>query len=92
MPGKKSFEVDIVAETPNVLVPFEVKYEKRRVGSGDVKGLIEFCKLKQLKRGYVITRELSDFELLTQHDANTEIIKIPASLACFWLSRSEGRS
>jgi predicted AAA+ superfamily ATPase len=88
--GKKDHEVDIVAEIPNDMVPFEVKYTHSRVGPSDVKGMIELCQQKGLKRGYVITRELSDFELLAPHAAAAEILKIPAPLACFWLSRSEG--
>jgi predicted AAA+ superfamily ATPase len=89
---KKGLEVDIVAETPTTLVPFEVKYSQSRVGAGEVKGLIEFCKQKKVKRAYVITRELNDFERLTGHDAETDIMKIPAPLACYWLSQSEIQS
>jgi predicted AAA+ superfamily ATPase len=88
---KKELEVDIVAEVPPDIVPFEVKYSQSRVGAGDVRGLIEFCKERKIGRAYVITRDLGDFEMLTDHDAPTEILKIPAVLACFWLSQSEGQ-
>jgi predicted AAA+ superfamily ATPase len=90
--SKKTLEVDILAELPDGIVPFEVKYSQGRVGPGDVKGLVELCKEKQIKRGYVITRDLTDFELLTDHDSGAEILKLPAALACYWLSQSEGHS
>jgi uncharacterized protein len=78
--------VDIVTEVRGETIPFEVKYSGKRVGPGDVKGLIEFCTEKNLDRGYVITKELSDFETLTDHTATSAILKIPAALACYWLS------
>lgn len=89
--SKKELEVDIVAETADSVVPFEVKYTQGRVGSGDVKGLIQFCKEKKVDRAYIITREINDFEMLTEHDANTAILKIPATLACYWLSQSDSQ-
>jgi uncharacterized protein len=90
--SRKTLEVDILAETPDGIVPFEVKYSQSRVGAGDVKGLLELCKEKNVKRAYVITRDLNDFELLDQHTSSAEIIKLPAALACYWLSESEGQS
>jgi predicted AAA+ superfamily ATPase len=88
---RQNREVDIVAEVRDGLVPFEVKYSTSRVGAADVRGLIEFCKQKNLTRGYVVTRELVDFEPLADHDSSAEIMKIPAPLACYWLSQSESR-
>lgn len=78
--------MDIVAEVSNETVLFEVKYSGQRGGAGDVKGLIEFCSDKSIDRGYVITKEPADFELLTDHSASASILKVP--LACLWLSQS----
>jgi predicted AAA+ superfamily ATPase len=89
--GKKDHEVDIVAEVDGRLVPFEVKYRGQSTGAGDLKGLVEFCATKVAKRGYVITRQLSDFGVMRVNEAGNEIelLKIPAALACYWLGRSE---
>ena len=89
--GKKDAEVDIVAEVPGRLVPFEVKYRGQSTGAGELKGLREFCATKNVKRGYVITRQFSDFGILRLNEGGVEIelMKIPAPLACYWLGRSE---
>lgn len=91
--GRKSLEVDILAEVPPRLIPFEVKYSRSQVQESDLKGLRLLCEEKEIPRGYVITRQVSDFGVLTfAGKAETSILKIPAPLACYWLSRSEGRS
>jgi predicted AAA+ superfamily ATPase len=92
--GKKEVEVDIVADVEGRLVPFEVKYRGQSTGPSELKGLREFCATKKVKRGYVITRSLSDFGVLKLKEGGIEIelIKIPASLACYWLGRSELQS
>jgi len=47
----------------------------------------------EIPRGYVITRETSDFGVVAfPGKVAAAILKIPAPLACYWLSRSEGRS
>ena len=53
--------------------------------------MLEFCATKKVRRGYVITRQLSDFGLLRLNEggAEVELMKIPAPLACYWLGRSE---
>jgi hypothetical protein len=73
------------------LRPFEVKYRGQNTGLGELKGLQEFCVTKQVKRGYVITRRLSDFGVLRWAGGGEEkeILKIPAPLACYWLGQSE---
>lgn len=89
--GRKSEEVDIVADVRGRLVPFEVKYSAQHTGLGDLKGIASFCQEKKVARGYVITRELSDFSVLSLVDspADTLLLKIPAVLACYWLGQSE---
>lgn len=79
------------AEVQGRLVPFEVKYRGQSTGAGALKGLREFCASKGVKRGYVITRQFSDFGVLRLNEGGVdiELLKIPAPLACYWLGRSE---
>ena len=90
--GKQDREVDIIADLGTRLVPFEVKYRSpKHTGLGDLKGLINFCTEHTVETGYVITREMTDFQIMEieQNKAKTRILKIPAPLACYWLGRSE---
>ncbi len=90
--GKQDREVDIIADLDGRLVPFEVKYRSpQHTGLGDLKGMVEFCADKKVERGYVITRDLADFQTLevTRDGALCRLLKIPAPLACYWLGRSE---
>lgn len=90
--GKRDREVDIIADLDGRLVPFEVKYRSPdNTGIGELKGMIEFCADKNVKRGYVITRDLTDFQVLDveRDGAKARLLKIPAPLACYWLGRSE---
>ena len=88
--GKKDYEVDLIADVEGRLVPFEVKYRSSSTGASDLKGMTQFCLERSVSRGYVVTKELSDFGLLPL-DANsaTTVLKIPAALACYWLGHSE---
>ena len=81
----------VVTGSAMPLVPFEVKYRHQHTGAGDVKGLAAFCAKEHVPRGYVVTREMSDFSLLPlpSTPAKTMVLKIPAPLACFWLGQSE---
>ena len=89
--GKKNEEVDIVAEVPGRLVPFEVKYRSQHTGLGDLKGLSAFCRENEVPQAYVITSDMADFSTIEipNTPARTRLIKIPAPLACFWLGQSE---
>lgn len=89
--GRREEEVDIIADVNGRLVPFEVKYRHQHTGAGDIKGLTAFCMLKKTPRGYLITREMTDFGVLPIDDspAGTRLLKIPAPLACYWLGASE---
>jgi hypothetical protein len=91
---KKGNEVDIVAEVGNDLIPFEVKYQQAEINLSDIKGILKLCDNKELGRGYVITKNANDFGVIPQAaykkgKANISILKIPAPLACYWLSQSE---
>jgi uncharacterized protein len=91
--GRKDEEVDVVADLKGQLVPFEVKYSHQHTGAGDLKGLVALCTEQKIPRAYAITREMSDFSILSLDNApRTRILKIPAPLACYWLGQSELQS
>ena len=55
-----------------------------------MKGLIEFCQKKSVKHAYIITKSLDDFGLLENPNlCDTHILKIPASLFCYWTGKLE---
>jgi predicted AAA+ superfamily ATPase len=85
--GPKDLEVDIVADLHGQLIPFEVKYRVKNTGKDELKGLLSLCEEKKIARGYVITRDMNDFSILAMDQ--TQIAKIPAPLACYWLGQSE---
>lgn len=95
--GKNNREVDIVAETGGRLIPFEVKYRSQNTGAGDLKGLAGFCEERKVPRGYVITKEMQDFNILPlgrgaesgNGGVSVRIAKVPAPLACYWLGKTE---
>lgn len=96
--SKQGYEVDIVAEIHDQLIPFEVKYSQSIVEPSDLKGLRLLCEQRRIARAYVITRDMADFELLsmggtkmptTAEKSQPAILKIPAPLACYWLSQAE---
>jgi hypothetical protein len=90
--GKQDREVDIIADLDGRLVPFEVKYRApQHTGVGDLKGMVGFCAEHKIETGYVITREMTDFQVMEvdREGAKARLLKIPAPLACYWLGRSE---
>jgi predicted AAA+ superfamily ATPase len=92
--GKNDIEVDIVAEFSNLIVPFEVKYAKT-ISHDDLRGLRALCRSRPVPRAYVITRDIEDFsvetiECETEEGSRTTVVaRIPAPLACYWLSKAE---
>jgi hypothetical protein len=48
----------------------------------------QFCAERKVARGYVITKEVTDFGVLPLGEG-AAVVKIPAPLACYWLGRSE---
>jgi predicted AAA+ superfamily ATPase len=89
-------EVDIVAEVGGKLIPFEVKYSQGGITPADLKGLFRFVELHNVPRAYVITRDLSSFGPLAGEsndpsEPKRRIMRVPAPLACLWLSRLEHR-
>jgi predicted AAA+ superfamily ATPase len=88
-------EVDIIAEVEGRLIPFEVKYQDSEISLGRIKGLRLFLEERKVDQGYVITRRWDDFGLINVTSARVgegrtpfeaRVVKIPAPLACYWLS------
>lgn len=88
--GKQDREVDIVTEFAGRIIPFEIKYA-HNTGPDDLKGLKALCQSRRVPRAYFITRNLSDFsvETIDGADQPTLVARVPAPLACYWLSRTE---
>lgn len=93
--GRKSHEVDLIAEIGNRTVPFEVKYQDKEIVDSDLKGLRMFMEERDLDVGYAITRNSDSLSVHQPHSMrqghlkeliNGKIICIPACLACYWLS------
>lgn len=88
--GNKDHEVDLIAETDNHRIPFEIKFRSKKTDSRDLKGLIEFCDKESTKYAYVVTKSLKDFGLLKDSPLKkTKIMQIPAALLCYWMGESE---
>jgi hypothetical protein len=91
--GKKDREVDLVAEVGGEIIPFEVKYRAQHTGVRDLKGLIDLCQQKNVARGYVVTKSLSDFGPMADPPQRGEkpagIMRVPAPLLCYWIGASE---
>lgn len=85
----KNKELDLVLEFSENLIPFEVKYESQPVTTNDVQGLINFCKDRNsINCGYILTKTAQDIGML-QTKLSIPIIRIPASIFCYWLGKSE---
>jgi predicted AAA+ superfamily ATPase len=73
-------EVDLVVQTPNGLIPIEVKY-RGEVGHDDIKGLLTFMDKYRVKRGIVVTKDVLERK---EHEG-MEILLIPAWLMLLML-------
>lgn len=88
--GKKDQEVDLIAETGNDLIPFEVKYRTNHIGERELRGLYEFLEKKGSTRGYVITKSPGDLgSVPNSNGIRNPVTRIPATLLCYWLGESE---
>ena len=93
--GRGEHEVDFVEEGPNGLTPFEVKYTQGSVQPDDLKGMTLFCAERKLDLGCVITRDMGDLGLLAlpvkngKKTAGSTMVRVPAPLACYWLSQGQ---
>jgi uncharacterized protein len=87
--GKRDHEVDLVAEVAGELIPFEVKYRAQHTGVRELKGLVELCQSKRIERGYLVTKSLDDFGLMQGLAADTQVMRVPAPLLCYWMGATE---
>ena len=91
--GRGEYEVDIVEEGPEGLMPYEVKYTQGLAQPSDLKGMSVLCRERHLARGCVFTRDMGDFgplALPAGADHTAIALRIPAPLGCFWLSGARG--
>ncbi len=88
--NKKGVEVDLIAETGDEKIPFEVKYRAQHTNESDCKGLVEFCLKYKVARGYIITKSADDFGIITsKKDPDLKILKIPSALLCYFMGETE---
>lgn len=85
--AKEGQEVDLVGEVNGQIIPFEVKY-RSDIATKELKGLLRFCEERQVPRGYVVTKSLDDFGLLSK-SSDLPIFRIPATLLCYWMGQME---
>jgi uncharacterized protein len=86
----KEKEVDLVIEMEGQILPFEVKYQSQPVQRDDISGLIDLCRGKpSIQYGYVLTKLPQDIGPFMQKNHSTPLMKIPASIFCYWLGESE---
>lgn len=86
--GKNEQEIDIIAELANELTPFEIKYRQPPLQLSWFDGLKTFAKMNKFKRGYIITRDMTDFGIMKNLSVpeGIQILKIPAPLFCYWIA------
>lgn len=83
--GKKDREVDIIVQHGQRMIPLEIKYRsKQHTTPKDLQGLADFCKERKPDRAIVITKDSDDLDVISLE--GTDAYKIPAPLACYFLS------
>jgi len=83
------YEVDLLAELNNQIIPFEVKY-RTTFPLSDLDSLYRFCAENSIERGYVVTQSPHDIGRLPDNKkCTTPIIRIPAALLCYWMGEME---
>ena len=96
--ARPDVEVDLVAQLTDQMVPFEVKYTRGSIHSDDLRGLRAFIDKYATPRAYLITQNPTDFSVCDPTGAPIaeaaapgapRILKLPAPLACYWLSMIE---
>ena len=84
--NSKHQEVDLVARTRGVEVPFEVKYRTKP----GTESLEAFCAEHAPERAYLVTRDADTLGVSRMEAApKTQLLSVPAPLLCYWLGRIE---
>ncbi len=87
---EKNHEVDLVITQGENIIPFEIKYRNKHTNMKDLPGLMKLCKKYNIKRAYIVTQSLTDLGPFKNPDLpQTEFMKIPAALLCYWLGKFE---
>jgi predicted AAA+ superfamily ATPase len=88
--SSKEKEVDLVLELEGRVLPFEVKYQSQQLQRNVVSGLIDLCRERpSISQGYVLTKLPTDMGVLIEKNDSTPLMRIPASIFCYWLGESE---
>ena len=89
---EKNHEVDLVITYGETILPFEIKYRNHHTKVKDLPGLMKLCKKYHVKRAYIVTQSMADFGPCKNADLpETEFMKIPAALLCYWLGKFESK-
>jgi len=92
----KDYEVDLISELGDRLVPFEVKYRDEEFTGRSLTGMRHFLEKHKVTQGYVIQQRWEDFGIHQLPSArageertllDAKVLAIPAPLACYWLSK-----
>jgi predicted AAA+ superfamily ATPase len=86
--GKRDQEVDLVADAGGALTAYEVKYRATHAKARDLAGLTELCATKRVGAAFVLSKSLDDFGVLAGVGERTPVVRVPAALACYWLSEA----
>lgn len=82
----KNKEVDLIVESGENIIAIEVKYQSQTTQLKDIPGLLQFGKERNIKRGFVVTRNSADLGPL---GSESQLIRVPAPLFCYWMGESE---
>lgn len=84
-------EVDLIYETPEYILPFEVKYVGKKIDIRDIQGLVNFSRSKSIINCFVLTKEHQDVGLIESSSqlTSSKFMRIPIPIFCYWLGKSE---
>ncbi|MDO5537433.1 MAG: AAA family ATPase [Desulfovibrionaceae bacterium] len=68
-------------------VPFPVRCRAARTDESMVPGLLAFMRERGIARAFVVTWEPDDFGPMALSQPDLSVMRIPASLFCYWLGR-----
>jgi len=81
-------EVDIIIRSPAYHLAVEVKY-KDKASLETNSGLAAYCTAEQLRQGYLVTKQETNFGVATLEGSATQFLKIPAHILCYLLGQAE---
>jgi predicted AAA+ superfamily ATPase len=82
-------EVDVIVQSPNYVIPVEVKYRNHAAVTED-SGLVRFCRTEQsIRQAYLVTKNEADFSIAQVAGCQAKILRVPAHVFCFLLGQAE---